>query len=95
MLVKDIDRCLKAYNDLFDTETKIEPTYSDPWNPLRGKDIFYDLNYRFGIYIYSECKEPDWNIKLIENKNEIWYIGKSVGSIRARIWAHIAINSNT
>ena len=46
-----------------------------------------------GIYIYSECKESDWNIQLIENINEIWYIGKSLGSIRARIWKHLAINS--
>ena len=81
------------YNNLFDSETKIEAIYSDPWNPLRGEDIFYDLNYQCGVYIYSECKESDWNIQLIENINEIWYIGKSLGSIRARIWKNIAINS--
>ena len=68
MLVKDIDKCLKNQNELFDTAVKITATYSDPWNPLRGKDIFCDLNYQRGVYIYSECKDSDWNIKLTEKK---------------------------
>ena len=92
MLVQDIDKCLNLYNNLFDSKTKIEAKYSEPWNPLRAEDIFYDLNYQCGIYIYSECKESEWNIPLKENTNEIWYIGKSLGSIRSRIWKHLAIN---
>ena len=93
MKVKDVDKCIKNYNNLFDSENKIDATYSNPWNPLKGEDILLDQNYQCGIYIYSECKESDWNIPLVENKNEIWYIGKSLGSIRARIWSHISINS--
>ena len=93
MIVKDIDKCLKIYNNLFDSETKFEATYSDPWNPLRGEDIFYDLNYQYGVYIYSESPESDWNIQLKENTNEIWYIGKSIGSIRDRIWKNLAKDS--
>ena len=93
MVVKDIDKCLNIYNNLFDSETKIETTYSDPWNPLRGEDIFYDLNYQCGVYLYSECIESNWNIQLMENTNDIWYIGKSLGSIRGRIWKNLAKNS--
>ncbi|WP_045217386.1 hypothetical protein [Desulfonatronovibrio magnus] len=93
MVVKDIDECLKTYNNLFGSKIKLKATYSDPWNPLRGEDIFYELNYQCGIYIYSECKETDWNIPLTENMNEIWYIGKTIGSIRGRIWKNIANDS--
>lgn len=100
MKVSDIHTLLHKFNELGDMSNAISPVYSDPWNPLRsenvkGRDIFYHQNYKYGLYIYSENTGADWNKKLTENSNEIWYIGKSLGSIRARIWKHIAVDSKS
>jgi len=90
MLVKDIPRCLETYLQLFPQGSGFRTSYSRAWHPNRSSDDPIDeLGATTGIYIYSAPGDPDWDLKMSENDNSIWYIGKSRGSVRARVWQNL------
>lgn len=87
--VKDIklaiEQFLAPYSDM-------EILYSNPWYPfpkyVSEKDTLKILGGKMGIYIYSKPK-TQWAIPLQKNDSDIWYIGKSKGTIRGRAWSHL------
>jgi len=92
MLVADIPRCLETYASLFPGADVFRASFSDAWHPNRSSnDPIEDFGAKSGVYIYSAPGDPDWNLSISDNKNPIWYIGKSRSSVRARVWANLGV----
>lgn len=89
MVASNVIESVKRFRELPSALGPCEIETSDPWhfNESGGQRIPYE--HHPGIYLYTRPARTDWRIPLGENNNEIWYVGKSAGSLGGRVWSHM------
>lgn len=62
---------------------------SSPWHFNESGKERIPFEHHAGIYLYTRPGGTEWRVPLGENTNEVWYVGKSAGSLGGRIWSHM------
>jgi len=64
--------------------------FSKAWHPGKQRfDLRIPQEEAAGLYIFSQCAEPDWDFPAEQNQSDIWYMGTSSTHLGGRVWSHV------